>query len=157
MNPRKKIAERERIVELVQKYVASVGGAPTETQHQEFLRKLDALLEAPTATKRPPGFAAAPKEVHEWATKVMEATDDAIRDFGRYTFGDKGPNEVMDLDLFTQELKAMAPAEAGARLEALAVCGKDYHTTASSILCGLDDQEEAWWETCCEACPSVDY
>ena len=156
MNRKEKLNCRERIVALVQKYGVAQG-EPKEIVFQDFLKELDALLGVPAAKKRPPGFATAPKAVQEWATKVMVATDSAIKEFGRYTFGDKGPNEVMDLDPFIRELKAMDPAEAGIRLEALAVCGRDYNTAAASILSGLDDQEEKWWTICYEACSTVDY
>jgi hypothetical protein len=98
------------------------------------------------------------KPVQEWVDQVVEELEGAFAQFGRYTFYDKGPHEVMFIDEYADQLKELAGAEAGAYLEALS---KGAHegapNVAQAILGQCDDMPDDWWEACCEAAPSVDY
>jgi hypothetical protein len=96
-------------------------------------------------------------EVGLFVDRVVDATDEGIRMFGRYTFDDKGADAVMDIDQFADELRTMSPKNAGERLEAVAKWGKTYKRVADAILGQLDDTDEDWWEKCRENCPTVEY
>lgn len=41
------------------------------------------------------------------AFQIMDDLDDALKTFGSYTFGDKGPHEVMDVGSIRNKLKAL--------------------------------------------------
>lgn len=141
----------------MQKY-ASQDEEKKDAVLRELLGELDALAGLPKSeADRPQGFTGAPKLVQEWALKVMATTDEAFEDFGMHAFKDKRVSEVLDVRGFSKHLWDMDPTEAGIRLEALAVCGRDYNTIAATLMCYLEDQETQWWHAFCQACPSVDY
>ena len=103
--------------------------------------------------------AEAPSSEHSdaFVARVVRATDEGIKQFGSYTFSDKGPSEVMDIDEFARELGKMRAADAGVILEKIAKCGSDYKRVADDILQQLDGSADDWWEECCLNCPSVEY
>jgi hypothetical protein len=47
------------------------------------------------------------------AHDIMEEIDDALIQFGHYTFSDKGPWEVMDISTLVQKLKGKSSKEVG--------------------------------------------
>jgi hypothetical protein len=52
----------------------------------------------------------------ELATEIMKKIDEAIKRFGSYSFDDKGPDEVMDIDSVTAKLKGKPVKEIGSIL-----------------------------------------
>lgn len=50
--------------------------------------------------------------MNELSQQILEALKDALRQFGTYSFDDKGPNEVMDIDEFVEHLRVLPPTEA---------------------------------------------
>lgn len=89
--------------------------------------------------------------------RLSEATDAGIKMHGRYTFDDRGPREVMEIDDFVEELKKMDPKEAGTLLEAVASKGYPYLQSCTAIVYDLDTQDDNWWEVFIAAVPSVSY
>ena len=77
----------------------------------------------------------------------------ALEQFGTYTFGDKGPDEVMDIDALVEKFRQLDPATAGVTICKLAK-SKKYQgrgeRVASEILCSLQEWDELW-----EAVPEV--
>ncbi len=93
----------------------------------------------------------------QWIDKVTKDLEEAFYYFGRYTFDDKGPIEVMDIENFAEEIMSLSGKEAGIWLEALAKISNDLQVVASSIYMQCDEMDEKWWDACSEECPSVDY
>lgn len=50
---------------------------------------------------------------HPFVELAIEAMKTALHDFGYHTFGDKGPGEVMDIDMLATKLREYSPQEAG--------------------------------------------
>jgi hypothetical protein len=143
---------RKKVINLVRKF--SEGN---EDAFKDFQRQLDILLGVDFELPMPPAFRDASVHAQEWALRVLSETKTAIKTFGRYSFDDKGPHEVMSIGVLADELRVLPPEEAGAYLEALAVLGPDYKTVADALLSTMDDASTPWWEVCCMACPSVEY
>jgi hypothetical protein len=51
--------------------------------------------------------------VSKTAADIMKKIDEAIKMFGSYSFDDKGPDEVMDIDSITAKLKGKPVKEIG--------------------------------------------
>jgi hypothetical protein len=54
--------------------------------------------------------------VSKTAADIMKKIDEAIKMFGSYSFDDKGPDEVMDIDSITAKLKGKPVKEIGSIL-----------------------------------------
>lgn len=51
------------------------------------------------------------------STEILEKLDEALKKFGTYSFDDKGPDEVMDIDSIVKQLKILTPEQAGSILK----------------------------------------
>ena len=97
----------------------------------------------------------------ECLSDIVAQTKEALRIFGSYTFWDKQPYEVMDIEMIANELKMIDPTEAGSILQALWVYKDpefkegELREVANCIMCELDSQPKTWWDSCCEAAPDV--
>jgi len=101
----------------------------------------------------------------EWLVQTIDSLNFAIKNFGEYTFFDKGPREVMDVWAISKYLSTLSPEDAGVYLENL------YHSNprdeivndghckalANDLICGLDHMPEEWWNIMCNYSPSVGY
>lgn len=58
------------------------------------------------------------------AKRILEELGIALKQFGTYSFDDKGPNEVMDTNAFVEELRALSPTDAAMVLLDVAVSKK---------------------------------
>ncbi len=76
-------------------------------------------------------------EVLEYMRKDLA---DGIRDFGEYTFGDKGPHEVCAMA--KDQLKELSVADAVATLEAFYRESDDARTYVEEQVVDLDDWDE---------------
>lgn len=94
---------------------------------------------------------------NEFANMLVSETDQAIRQFGEYTFSDKGPHEVLDVGVLADILRKKEAVDAGSCLQAAAECGKRYSKVASAVMSCLDDTPEEWWVAFCEAAPAVSF
>ncbi len=71
----------------------------------------------------------------------------ALSQFGTYTFDDKGPQEVMNIDDLVEEFRDLSPEAAGNTLLALAADITFWaraETLASCILGEMEDWDELW-------------
>ncbi len=81
-------------------------------------------------------------------TLVKECLEDigiALKSFGTYSFDDKGPTEVMDVDSIVEKFRSLSVNEAGKAILALAQSKKhggrgEY--LASTILCEMQDWDD---------------
>jgi hypothetical protein len=93
------------------------------------------------------------------SAQVLKDLDSALKEFGRYSFYDKGAHEVMDLRPITRFLKHLTVAEVITFLEALR--GTDEQeprwTLASNLIGAIDDGpwHEEEWELICKVCPDA--
>jgi hypothetical protein len=74
-------------------------------------------------------------------SKLAEAKEQ----FGSYSYNDKGPDEVMDVDELVREIKRLPVEKALEELKHLAAredCALDPTSLVSSILHSLDDDEK---------------
>lgn len=87
------------------------------------------------------------------AEQILKEMDDALHQFGYYTFGDKGAREVMDLPPIVAALNAMPVGECIAVLEAVYTqpeAGSERKNRAEQLVeelvCDMDGVDEARWE-----------
>ena len=83
------------------------------------------------------------------AHDIMEEIDDALIQFGHYTFSDKGPWEVMDIGTFAYKLKSMSAKEAGTILSQVLDNYKDYDRAISAvnaIIGEFDSMPNEWFD-----------
>lgn len=69
----------------------------------------------------------------------------ALKRFGTYSFDDKGPYEVMDVESLAQKLRVMPVAEATTVLLELASCN-EYDGRSNELACALVGELEDWDE-----------
>lgn len=75
-------------------------------------------------------------------TEMLEEIELALKRFGEYTYLDKGPGEVMDVDVFVGEVRQLPVAEAGEVLLELAAASSYGAQLASDLLCDMQDWDE---------------
>jgi hypothetical protein len=82
------------------------------------------------------------------ALEIMQATDKAITQFGEYTFGDKGPHEVMNISVFSEILKGKPVKEVASILSQVLDNGNYRHASSvvDAIIGELDSMPEDWFE-----------
>jgi hypothetical protein len=101
----------------------------------------------------------------EWLSRTIDSLKFAIKNFGEYTFFDKGPREVMDVRAISKYLSTLSPEDAGGYLERLYHSNprdeivNDGHckTLANDLICNLDHMPDEWWNIMCNYSPSVVY
>jgi hypothetical protein len=69
----------------------------------------------------------------------------ALKRFGTYSFDDKGPSEVMDIDRWVEKLRGMPVAEATTVLLELASCN-EYDGRSNELARALVGELEDWDE-----------
>ena len=80
----------------------------------------------------------ASKSFHERAHAQLKA---AIKQFGRYSYSDKGASEIMDLYPLIVELRAMTPEAAAKSLHALSK-KENTHILVSELITNMQDWDE---------------
>lgn len=81
------------------------------------------------------------------AEEIIEEIEEALRLF-RYDFGDKGPDEVMELAPIVNKLKQMTGVEASVVLEEVSKYKDTYQeglSVVESLLNYLSESPEKWW------------
>lgn len=83
------------------------------------------------------------------AKEIISKLEEALRQFGEYSYYDKGPHEVMDTEAIAIELMSMPAKTAG---EVLAGVGEHQHgeELARSLLSNMDGVDDAWFYECFE-------
>ena len=75
--------------------------------------------------------------------KIKKQLHSAIKDFGEYSFFDKGPDEVMDINSIITELKDLPLIEIGGIFSEILNEEKKYGKNLVDCLVGcLDDRED---------------
>ena len=100
--------------------------------------------------KKPP---AEKLKVHPLTTLTLKELGVALKMFGEYTFGDKGANEVMDLESLAAKYRALPAKEAAAVLMEV-YTSKEHkgngNQLAGEIICCLQEWPELF------ECPEID-
>lgn len=78
--------------------------------------------------------------------RILDELHDAIRDFGEYTFGDKGPSEVMDIDGIVCRLQERSPEIVATIINELMNTKDEEHYGATILGEWLADSLEDWEE-----------
>jgi len=87
------------------------------------------------------------------AIEIIQETEKALTRFGEYTFGDKGPDEVMNISTISRKLKSKSVKEVATVLTQvldnygkISSVGNHRHANAvvNSIICELDDMD--WFD-----------
>jgi hypothetical protein len=81
--------------------------------------------------------------------QITDQIDEATHNFGYYTFGDKGPGEVMDTQPIIDEIAKMSANDAGKLLKVLNTYEPKESTgatLASYIMSAMGDMPEDWFE-----------
>lgn len=77
---------------------------------------------------------------------IIAAANKSLKDFGTYTFDDKGVREVMDLNLFIDVLRRMPPVEAAEVILSLStateIIDSRGRAVAGALVGELDDWDE---------------
>jgi hypothetical protein len=85
-------------------------------------------------------------DINSEAASAAVAIAGAIKAFGEYSYDDKGPLEVMDVDIFAKRWRLVEPAVAVAILQEVVRVvpdGRGYRF-ASCILSAWDDGTDEW-------------
>ena len=83
--------------------------------------------------------------MNELTNECLTELGVALKRFGTYSFDDKGPSEVMDIDRLVRKLRVMPVAEATSVLLELASCNEydgRSNELASVLVSELDDWDE---------------
>lgn len=77
---------------------------------------------------------------------IIGQLEEALVEFGTYSFDDKGPHEVMDLDPITKRLKELEADDAGYILKEVIARHERGQILVTSIVNSLDDQPDDWFD-----------
>lgn len=83
------------------------------------------------------------------AKNIMDKTDEALDRFGKYTFEDKGPWEVMDVTTLTNQLKDKTAKDAASILSQVLDNYSNQRYAASIVECiigQLDSMPNDWFD-----------
>ncbi len=82
-------------------------------------------------------------ETEKLKNKIKEDLHSAIKDFGEYSFFDKGPDEVMDIDSIVTELEKLPLNQIGKILSSILDEEEKYgRNLAESLVGSLDHRED---------------
>lgn len=81
------------------------------------------------------------------APDIIKQMKKAIKSFGEYSFEDKGPSEVMDLDPIIESLKSETPGTAKSIIEEVYNHDRFGAILAAELVINLDDTDEEWWDS----------
>lgn len=92
-------------------------------------------------------------ETDKLANWINDNMLEGIRQFGEYTFYDKGPEEIMDMDKCNSMLRNCSPSDAMETLKKLEniIDEKYCQDMLECIVCSNDSWDE-FWETDTEFC-----
>lgn len=78
--------------------------------------------------------------------RIKVEIKEALRSFGEYTFGDKGCEEVMDMDTLEEEMRKCTPSMAALVITTLAGGNEYEEQVASGLMYRLQDWDELFEE-----------
>ncbi|KKM97502.1 hypothetical protein LCGC14_1167530 [marine sediment metagenome] len=85
------------------------------------------------------------KELDKLFTKIIEEMHLSLKEYGTYTFWDKGPQEVMGVSEWASKIENLPADEARELLETICDYSKEGAKLANCIVDSLDDSPEDWW------------
>lgn len=91
--------------------------------------------------------------MHDLSISIIGQLGLALKNFGTYSFDDKGPNEVMSIDDIVDDLRKLSPTDAAMVLIEVATSKKHKGRglqVASTIVCDLQDWDDLF------AIPGID-
>ncbi len=80
------------------------------------------------------------------AKEIIKQLEDALKEFGTYSFDDKGPSEVMDLSSIVADLNAQPVADVVKTLEVVSEASHRGSTLVSHILMDMQDIPDERWD-----------
>lgn len=83
---------------------------------------------------------------NEFIEECFTAIQQALKEFGSYTFLDKGASEVMDVDVIAKKIRAMSEEESGRILEKIALSNEYGERLVCDLLYELQDVSSTVWE-----------
>ena len=86
------------------------------------------------------------KELDKLFTEIIEDMHYSLKEYGNYTFWDKGPQEVMDIDKWVSEMKDLSANKAKEFLEKVYDYSKEGSKVANCIISDLEDMPDDWWD-----------
>lgn len=86
---------------------------------------------------------------------ILKAIDQAIKQFGTYTWGDKGPNEVMLIHEYVNHFMTLEPDVLGPLLVEVGKKGKKDRGEDFVRCIMVEIQEYPKWDELCEKYPAL--
>ena len=86
-------------------------------------------------------------------TDLVNQIRAAHKEFGRYTYYDKGPGEVMDIHTISTKIKEMDPKEARDVLAEVKKYKNGGYDLVSSVLCELQELPDEQFNILAESMP----
>lgn len=77
---------------------------------------------------------------------IIKQLTEALEKFGTHAFYDKGPDEVMNIDMISIELKTMTAEEVGTILKEVAQSNPHGQNLIDCIIQDLDTELDDWFE-----------
>lgn len=85
------------------------------------------------------------------AQDILTELDEALKEFGTYSFDDKGPEEVMNLDGIVNTLNAMDVKEVVDILETVSAASDRAKTLVEHLLMDMQDIPDERWDALMES------
>ena len=76
---------------------------------------------------------------------LHDEINEAIKQFGEYSFYDKGPDEIMNIGPYITEAESMTPNDVADVLVQLAKLGRYEEFFAERMISYLAEQPDVWW------------
>jgi hypothetical protein len=122
---------------------------------KEFLKDIPTeVLMAEVESRKEEKISSITSNIDPIAKEIMDDIDYALTQFGEYTFGDKGPDEVMNISEITDKLRILPVNRIASILSSVldnyndvskAMTKTKYRyakSTVDTIICDLDDMPE---------------
>jgi hypothetical protein len=78
---------------------------------------------------------------------ILKQLKSALKQFGTYSFDDKGAHEVMDLDAICAELRSMPAKDAGKVMKQVEAGDKERgQALVDQLASNMDESPEKWFE-----------
>ena len=81
------------------------------------------------------------------AKEILKRLKSALKQFGEYSFDDKGAHEVMDLDSICAELRSMPAKDAGRVMKQVEAGDKERgQALVDQLASNMEESPEEWFE-----------
>jgi len=79
--------------------------------------------------------------------EIIKKMNQAIKQFGEYSFQDKGASEVMDLESIANALKLETTENTKSILEDIYHHSENGKQLAGELVNSIDDADDDWWDS----------